>query len=313
MNKEQLETMANMMGSRGKLRGKDFMMSCPNARQSPIHAGTDNRPSFGIKVEDFAESVCGCFTCKIRGPIKLVFSQLFLSGAVTKEVYDFVLDSERRDASQLLNFLNSRRASLPQETVLSKDFQRIMASCSARRDADPYLLHRGVNSYEIEDYNLGYDVERHCITFPIKGVSGNFVGCVGRTFYDTGSRYFNYEDSAPDCLFGEHLIDPSLSELILVEGPIDAIIAHRVFPNVVALSGLTMPKAHLDKILDLCDYVTLILDGDAAGRNALLDIGRKFRRKRFRTFAVPLPEKEDPASLGAEKLKELYTHNKLVV
>ncbi len=282
--------LAEMLGSEWKRSGSSVQLSCPNV-QSPAHGGKDHHPSFGIKASD-ATSVCNCFTCNLAGSVLNVFQLLYAQGVVSQTVLEFVQDCEQLDFAAFGRRLKQRRASVL-STVLKKpsELQEVIASLD-QRACDDYYYSRGLTPTEIQRWRLGYDSDRIRAVFPVVLPTGEVVGGAGRALGGGHPKYYKYAADYT-ALFGEQFVDRDRQELVLVEGPLDAIIASRVLSNVCALQGLSLSWQKIQRIRKYADSVTLLFDSDCAGQAGVAAVGAKLCRK-LRVFVATLPY-GDPA------------------
>jgi len=133
----------------------------------------------------------------------------------------------------------------------------------------------------IKEKNNNYiDVFANRITVPIFDQNGNPVGFGGRTISDNVKpKYLNTNTtplfSKSKILFNFHRAKfyAKNDEIIIVEGYMDAISAKEIkMDNVVATMGTALTKEHIDMIKKLNCEVTLSLDNDEAGRDAMIRV-----------------------------------------
>ncbi|MCP4365649.1 MAG: DNA primase [Planctomycetes bacterium] len=147
-----------------------------------------------------------------------------------------------------------------------------------------------------------YDRFRGRLMFPINDHIGRVVGFGGRSLSDSGPKYINSPETAlfnkGRCLYGLDLAKPAiLSErsALIMEGYTDVIVAHQEgIPNTVGVLGTALTVEHVRLLRQWTPEVTLILDGDAAGRRSSdrsLDI---LLEEEIETRVVQLPEANDP-------------------
>ncbi|PWB38918.1 MAG: DNA primase [Parcubacteria group bacterium] len=138
---------------------------------------------------------------------------------------------------------------------------------------------------------LGYvDRFRQRLMFPIADAQSRVVGFTSRTLAhiifaedDFGGKYINSPQTAiydkSRILYGWHLAKESIRQkkyLIIVEGNMDAIMAHQAGTNnTIAVSGTALTIEQLRLIKRYANNVILAFDGDAAGSRAA-----------FRSFAL---------------------------
>ena len=146
------------------------------------------------------------------------------------------------------------------------------------------------------------------------------MGCTMRTVLPDGFDPPKYRDwpglPKGDVFYGEHRVDTTRQEVYIVEGILDAVVAGRYLPNTIALLGANtgLGPVRLEKLRRWCNRITLILDPDTAGSEAVEGTvrqwtwrGRTYRKKEpgmrdvlrrhFVVRVVELPEGLDPADL----------------
>jgi len=153
-----------------------------------------------------------------------------------------------------------------------------------------------------------YDYFRNRLTFPIRNVEGKIIAFGARALdKDDEPKYLNSPETP---VFRKGLtlygLDKarrtvnSTGNIIIVEGYTDVMMAHQAgIENTVATLGTALTRDNSVIIGRLAEKVTLVFDGDAAGRTAcqralevLIPLGIDAR-------VVMLPAEEDPASLVA--------------
>jgi DNA primase len=147
-----------------------------------------------------------------------------------------------------------------------------------------------------------YDRFRGRLMFPINDHIGRVVGFGGRSLSDSGPKYINSPETTlfnkGKCLYGLDLAKPAiLSErsALIMEGYTDVIVAHQEgIRNTVGVLGTALTTEHVRLLRQWTPEVTLILDGDAAGRRSSdrsLDI---LLEEEIEARVVQLPEANDP-------------------
>src|SRR3989337_1388283 len=125
----------------------------------------------------------------------------------------------------------------------------------------------------------GYvDRFRERIIFTISDSEGRVVGFGGRVLNDTDSRpkYLNSPETLVykkgNILYGLNITKDSIrksKEAFLVEGYFDLITVYQHgIKNIIATSGTALTEDHARILRRYTDTVTLVFDGDEAGRNA---------------------------------------------
>lgn len=124
-----------------------------------------------------------------------------------------------------------------------------------------------------------YDRFRGRLMFPIKDVRGNIIGFSGRSLQkkDTSAKYINIPESLlyrkRETLFGLDLAKEAIKKeknAYVVEGEFDVISPYQNgFENFIAIKGSALTKEQLMLLKKYTDRITLALDSDAAGTEAM--------------------------------------------
>lgn len=124
-----------------------------------------------------------------------------------------------------------------------------------------------------------YDRFRGRLIFPIKDVRGNIIGFSGRALedQDNSAKYINTPETPiyhkKETLFGIDLAREAIKKeknAILVEGEFDVISPYQSgFEHFVAIKGSAVTKEQLMLLKRYTNRITLALDADAAGEEAV--------------------------------------------
>ena len=184
------------------------------------------------------------------------------------------------------------------------------------------LTKKGYSTLEIEKYGLGNgynDLYSNRIMFPLFDTNNKVVGFSGR-IYNTSSdsKYINTKET-PIFKKGELLYNyyqakefVRLSKnVILVEGFMDVIRLYTVgIKNVVALMGTALTKNQISLIKRLSSNIYLCLDGDSAGKKAMLSVGNDLINSSCNVYVISLEDGYDPdeyiLKFGKDKFLSLY-------
>ena len=153
-----------------------------------------------------------------------------------------------------------------------------------------------------------YDYFRQRIIFPIRDARGRVIGFGGRALGDGQPKYLN---SPQTVLFEKNRVLYALDlakdaiklakQVIIVEGYVDAIIAHQYGTRqTVACIGSAITEKHIQQLKKLTKQVTLALDPDAAGATAT-EQGIQEALKGFDRSIVPVPLAADGHRTGTRK------------
>jgi DNA primase len=152
-----------------------------------------------------------------------------------------------------------------------------------------------------------YDYFRNRIIFPIRDIRGRVIGFGGRALGDNHPKYLN---SPQTPLFEKNNVLYALDmardaikfakQVIIVEGYVDAIIAHQYgTKQTVACIGSAITEKHIQQIKKLTKQVTLALDPDAAGM-AATEHGIQEALGAFDRKIVPVPLSATPAGRSSK-------------
>ena len=214
--------------------------------------------------------------------------------------------------------LHSREAEVARAYVQSRGISMdsivafgIGCALDQRDGLTKYLLSQGYSEQELiiggltreregaEQEGRGgrvYDYFRNRLIFPIRDIRGRVIGFGGRALGDGKPKYLN---SPQTILFEKNSVLYALDmakdaikqagQVIIVEGYVDAIIAHQYGTRqTVACIGSAITEKHIQQLKKLTKQVTLALDPDAAG-NAATEHGIEEAMKGFDRTVVPVP------------------------
>ena len=161
----------------------------------------------------------------------------------------------------------------------------------------------------------GYvDRFRERIIFTISDSEGRVVGFGGRILNDTDSRpkYLNSPETLVykkgNILYGLNITKDSIrksKEAFLVEGYFDLITVYQHgIKNIIATSGTALTEDHARILRRYTDTVTLVFDGDEAGRNASDRGGIVLLNGGVKVKVISLPYGNDPDNFIREKRGE---------
>ncbi|WP_369040663.1 DNA primase [Staphylococcus epidermidis] len=147
-----------------------------------------------------------------------------------------------------------------------------------------------------------FDRFRNRIMFPLKNGQGRIVGYSGRTYTDQEPKYLNSPETP---IFQKRRILYNLNkarkfirkqdEIILLEGFMDVIKSdYAGFKQVVASMGTQLSQEHITFLQKLTQNVTLMFDGDYAGKEATLKTGQALLNQGLNVYVVQLPSGMDP-------------------
>lgn len=342
MDRDQIHTLAKLIGSGVQNRKGNVVIACPMAPLT--HAKERGHlPRLSVKMSQTQPSVCLCFSCGMRGSVLRVFEEAEEALGIYAEAVAFIEEFDTGGLEGEFARLRSMRSAPVSEDKrrVFSDLARYVARCS--RTVPKYLIDRGVVKADVDRWRIGYDTELRRAVFPVWDHEGHLVGASRRTVLSSDiqcrcmrcgrltaeeaiccgeemAHYPKYHDThglpKEDVFYGEHLVDTTREHVYLVEGILDVVFAARVLPNVLGLMGVNtgVGAARLTKLRRWCRTLTLIMDADQAGSEAVA--GRQDHKGRYipglqarlRRHVVvrvaTLPERQDPASVSPETLLE---------
>jgi DNA primase len=186
-----------------------------------------------------------------------------------------------------------------------------------------FLMERGYTENELLEDGLivaaedrkTHDRFRYRLMFPIKDARGRTIGFGARVHPDVKDesqpKYINSPQSEifdkSGSLYGIHLAAPAIRQqekAVIVEGYMDVIIAHQYgFDNVVASMGTSVTDKQVSTLKRLTRNITLALDSDAAGEEAMLRGVGYENALDAEVKVIVLPSGKDPDEVIKEDTK----------
>jgi len=267
---------------------------------NPKH--TDNNPSM-MFTEKY--NICHCFSCGVSYDIFDVVG------------IDYHLDNFRE---QLLKIQELYLDYIP--VVKSKDdidnriydYTNYFKKCKKNISKTNYLQDRGINSELIEKYNIGYDIERKLIIFPINKhcyfgrstINNNKVKSKGKS----------------DIWNKKHLLNSSEKDLIYVtEGIIDSLSLEVIDPTIKTISingiGNINQLIHELKQNNFKGNIIIAFDNDKPGLQATKILKEELTKINVNSFSNTLisgfgadicSDLNNALLINKEKLKATYEY-----
>lgn len=261
----------------------------------PIHKdGLERKPSCGINLNSSNGTSVGtvhCFTCGYVASFKEFVSDCF--GYNDKGEYgkrwileNFVsMETEKRKSFSL----NLSRVKPKQVFVTEEELDTY-------RYFHPYMYKRKLTDEIIEKFDVGYDKENQCITFPVWDEKGRCVFVARRS---VKTKFFNYPKEVSKPIYGLNFIDKDITSVVVCESMINALTCWTWGIPSIALIGTgsfeqypILQNCHIRKFL-------LALDPDDAG-----DKGRQRFRKNVKGKMIvdlQIPEGKDVNDLTEDE------------
>lgn len=274
----------------GNELNKDVQVCCPYHKE-----GQEKRPSAGFRKKD---GLFHCFTCGEVHSLPEVISHCFgkndnglfgwswlLKNYVTaerEERKDVEITFERDSVSRKGSILDNSNSNQP--TYVSEE------ELDSYRYTHPYMYKRRLTDDVIEIFDIGYDKNTRCITFPVRDINGKTLFIARRSVV---SKFFNYPQGVEKPLYGlyelnatkminghpVHILSSFPKEIIVCESMLDALTCWVYGKYAVALNGLGN-YLQFEQLRNLpCRELILATDNDEAGAKARERIRKHVRNK----------------------------------
>jgi len=273
---ELIRQISNLGITIKKIENNEVACLCPKHN--------DSSPSFFFNLESEAfHCFVGCM--KGRGIHQLIFQLTGISqaGIPTNEIILHKFNENRE----------KDKKKLPSIPYLPLAVNNI---------GEEYLLSRGILRKTITKWSLRYWAEENAIVIPL-----DHIGYACRYLDKNAPRKYKYISGTriTDTLFGIQFLPKTLTNIIIVEGSLDAIFLHQLgFENTLALLHADISRNQIKLLEGISNFVYLLLDGDAAGRRASFNI-KKLLSSYFITKICSLPEGKDPDNLTKVEIEKV--------
>ena len=189
------------------------------------------------------------------------------------------LKTKNIDGERILDYLKSRNLS---EQIINNfhigfnpTYDNITNNLLSKYNMKD-LIEVGITKESKNDY---IDIFSHRIMIPIFDQYGNPVGFGARVLGDAKPKYINTMATPlfnkSELLFNYHIAKSFARdyEMIVVEGYMDVISANAMgFANTVGIMGTALTKEQIELLKKLKYEITLSLDNDDAGKNAMIRV-----------------------------------------
>ena len=279
----------------------------PRARQAnvlcPFH--DDTAPSLSV---NFEQKIYNCFSCKESGDIldfvaKMENTPIPEAARITADVCGVTVPQQKTNGGRHGKAVREHEGeggNKPLGFALDLD------------PAHPYLGERGLSQDTILRFGLGFcahGLMKDRIGIPIHNEHGTLIAYAGRWASDP------VPDGVPkyllprgfkksEVLFNLNRV-ASADHVTLVEGYWGVFRLHALGIAAVALMGRTLSKEQEELLAcSSARFVTVLLDGDEAGRTAAQTILPQLNRNWF-AFHALLPDGQQPDTVDEVELRKL--------
>lgn len=225
----------------------------------PFHNNTDS-PAFAL---DKTRGLWTCFnpSCDNSGNLEQLLGRLkglnFFEATRTIKKYQAAAGSVSKRVADLLEEAPVF-VPFPTEPVarMSKEFWEYVKP-------QGYMINeRGLNESTLREFEIGYSKKKDMVIVPMHDPTGMLVGFVGRAIDE---KVFKNSNNLPKSLtaFNYHRAKRHGETVVVVEASFDAMRVHQAgYPNVIALLGGHLSRAHVDQINKTFSEVIIMTDFD---------------------------------------------------
>lgn len=283
----------------------DIMVSCPYHKD-----GQEKRPSAGLKKSD---GTFHCFACGETHSLQEFISHCFgygddLVGAFGWNwlLKNFLTVSVENRKDIEIDFGRGQLNTKNTKTYISEE------ELDSYRFYHPYMWKRKMTPEVVDIFDIGYDRNSQCITFPIRDENGNTLFIARRS---VNTKYFNYPLGAEKPVYGlfelkQHQLCPDGSKMsenaiIVCESMIDAITCWVYGKPAVALNGLgnDLQFKQLNELPNR--KLILATDADQAGMKARQRIKAHLKNKIVTEYVWDVKDAKDINDMSKEQFLNL--------
>lgn len=266
--------------------GDNVQTNCPFHKN-----GQERKPSFGVNGEI---DKCHCFSCGWAGTIEEMISELYGYQDEGKFGKRWLIKRfntvEIETRPNIMEGFNVRRG-------VTFNHGKNFANAETDRQIDgtgsgiteeeldkyryihPYMYERKMDDRVIDIFDIGYDKETECLTFPIRDKNGNCLFIARRS---VKTKFFSYPQGVEKPLYGLYelyQLDEFPKEIYICESMIDAITIWCYDKYAVALNGLGNDLS-ITQLNNLPNRTFILAtDKDDAGRKARIKLKNKLSNK----------------------------------
>jgi DNA primase len=257
-----------------RLNGQNIQTTCPFHKD-----GQERKPSFGVNGE---LNKCHCFACGWSGGIEDMISQLYGyqdRGKYGKnwliKHFNSVEIETRPNLMEVLNGSSNNNSNIANNKHSGKYIPESLLD--SYRYIHPYMYKRGLTDEIIEEFDIGYDKSRSCLTFPILDLDGN---CVFVATRNVSNKFFTLPKDLEKPIYQAYrFTNGKYKEAWIVESFLNCLTLWKYGIPSMALIG-TGNKHQYDILskLPVRSYV-LAFDPDNAGYKATQRFRRNVKNK----------------------------------
>ena len=277
--------------------GDNIMVTCIYHKN-----GQERKPSAGIHKES---GVYHCFTCGVSKSFPEFISNFLGFNDYGVKGTNWLIQNymsarieDRKDIKLDVSRSNGSNNSTNDVVYVSEQ------TLDSYRYYHPYMYQRKLNNAIIEMFDIGYDKETDCITFPVRDKKGNCLFVARRS---VKSKYFNYPNGVHKPVYGYYellQLKTFPSEVIICESMLDALVAWVWGKYAVALNGLGSSEQYKELSMMPCRKFILATDNDVAGIHAREILRNNIQHHLITEYLLPI-DKKDLNDLTQEEFNNL--------
>ena len=314
--KMELERSGEFLFKKTKSLADNLQFTCP------FHGnGQERKPSCGMSREVsysgskmYEPGMVHCFTCGYTAQLPKFVSDVFdkhdggfFGNQWLKE--NFLSTEEVMRTPIILNFDRSKKATTIRRTEVEPISDDIL---DEYRWIHSYMYRRGLTDQLIAKFDIGYDEDSDCITFPVRNMQGETVFLQRR---GVKAKFHKYEERAPktEYLYGEYelsLYAADAMTVVVTESIINALSLWKHNIPAVALMGLG-GGIQMDLLKNLkCRRIIIAMDPDEPGQEAANKILKAlFNSKVAALIEYPSYMKEEELDLNdvIDDIPQIFT------
>lgn len=292
--KNQLSTQSIFLFNKIKELPSDIMVSCPFHKD-----GQERKASCGLRKED---GYMHCFTCGQSLSLTQMISRCFGVDDLGQYGLNWLKNNFLGDVLQERNIdldISRKYKNKHNNFISDKELEQY-------RYYHPYMYKRRLNDKIINMFDVGFDTNTNCITFPVRDENGNCLFIARRA---VDYKYFNYPSNVEKPVYGLYELKKygkNVDNVIVCESIINCLTCWVYGKYAVALNG-TGTRYQYEQLRKInCRKLVLGLDPDSAGRKGSIKLYQNLKNCKIVTFLKGIPEGKDINDLSAEQFKNLY-------
>lgn len=263
--------------------GRNIQVCCP------YH--NERRPSAGIHKDT---GMFHCFACNETHTLPELISYMFGKNDILgKWGWEWLLKnfiSVQIENRKPIELNLSREHTVEPIKYVSTD------ELDSYRYIHSYMYKRKLTDEIIELFDIGYDRDSQCITFPIRDITGGTLHIARRS---VNTKWFNYPSGIDKPVYGLYELkiyqeqhDVSIQELYVCESMLDALYLWTQGKFAVALNGLGTQLQFKQLRNIYCRKLILATDNDEAGMKARKRIATNVTNKLITQVILPSHRKD---------------------